>query len=315
MASEPRLASESRQGRRPYQEDAVLTTTLSDGRILVAVADGMGGHAAGEVASALALETVLTALEEGEELAEAFRRANRAVRKKAEEPGKHGMGTTLVACVVDGGAGTYEAANVGDSRGYVLGADGIRQITRDHSYVAEAMKKGQSEAEAMASPYRDVLTRCIGADDAVEVDVFGPFPIEENTAVLLCSDGMYKVMSSAEILGVFRRSAGPQEAAKALADAAFANQSDDNISVVVAEFGEVPRELSGGTMQLDWQPPPEEDPPAGEESPAGADPLAGEESAAQGWDPAGRSGPPVGLIVLGVVIVVAVIAAVVVMGR
>src|SRR3990172_10973990 len=97
ISSGLRLATESIAGRRPYQEDAVDTRTLSDGRILVAVADGMGGHAAGEVASALALETLKASLEAGIELGEAFRLANQQVHTKSKEPGKQGMGTTMVA--------------------------------------------------------------------------------------------------------------------------------------------------------------------------------------------------------------------------
>ena len=99
MANEPRLAVESIAGRRDYQEDAVLAQQLSDGRTLVAVADGMGGHAAGEVASALALETLTSSLEAGDALDEAFVKANAEVWGKARDPGKKGMGTTLVAAV------------------------------------------------------------------------------------------------------------------------------------------------------------------------------------------------------------------------
>ena len=137
MAEDPRLAIESIAGQRPYQEDAVLARSLSDGRVLVAVADGMGGHAAGEVASALALETLVSTLEDGKGLDVAFRLANREVHEKAHEPGKQGMGTTLVAALVE--EGEYFIANVGDSRGYLISGDGIRQLTEDHSFVAEAM--------------------------------------------------------------------------------------------------------------------------------------------------------------------------------
>lgn len=156
MADEPRLAVESIAGLRPYQEDSVLTETLSDGRILIAVADGMGGHAAGEVASALALESLVAALEDGLDLDTAFTHANEQVHRKAEEPGKQGMGTTLVAALVEDGE--YFIANVGDSRGYLVAGDGIRQLTEDHSFVAEAVKRGQSLEEAMATPWRDALT-------------------------------------------------------------------------------------------------------------------------------------------------------------
>ena len=119
----------------------MFAQALSDARTPVAVADGMGGHAAGDVASALAIETLQAALEDGKSLEQAFTAANEQVHAKSKEPGKHGMGTTMVAVVVDGDQ--YTVANVGDSRCYLLSADGIKQLSEDHSFVAEAMKRGQ----------------------------------------------------------------------------------------------------------------------------------------------------------------------------
>lgn len=260
MSERPRLALHSIGGRRPYQEDSVHADALADGRILVAVADGMGGHAAGEVASALALETLKASLEAGIELGEAFRLANQQVHAKSREPGKQGMGTTLVAVLVDGDR--YQVANVGDSRGYLLDGQGIRRLTQDHSFVAEAMKRGQSEEEATASQWRDALTRAIGTDAKVEVDVFGPFPVEANTALLLCSDGLYKTLRDRDLREIFGRSGGPKGAAQNLVSAAYERGSDDNISVVIAEFGQVPREQGQGTMPLEFV-PPEPEAPAG----------------------------------------------------
>lgn len=260
----PRLATESLAGRRPYQEDSVLAETLPDGRTLLAVADGMGGHAAGEVASALALQTLVDALGEGKPIGEAFSLANARVHAKSREPGKQGMGTTLVAVLLDGAR--YEVANVGDSRGYLVSPDGIRRITEDHSFVAEALKRGQPEEEALSSQWKDALTRCIGIDGAVEVDVYGPFDVEASTALMLCSDGLYKALPDPELRAVFGRSSGPRGAAQALAAAAYERGSDDNISVVIAEFGEVPRERAAGTIPLEWEPP--DAPQAEAEAPA-----------------------------------------------
>lgn len=253
MSDRPRLAQHSIGGRRPYQEDSIFADALADGRTLVAVADGMGGHAAGEVASALALETLKASLEAGIELGEAFRLANQQVHAKSKEPGKQGMGTTLVAVLLDGDQ--YLVGNVGDSRGYLINGDGIRRITQDHSFVAEAMKRGQSEEEATASQWRDALTRAIGTDAKVEVDVFGPFPVERNSAVLLCSDGLYKTLRDADIREIFSRSGGPKGASQTLVSAAYERGSDDNISVAIAEFGQVPREQAQGTMPLEFVPP------------------------------------------------------------
>lgn len=276
MSDRPRLAEHSIPGRRPYQEDSLYADTLSDGRVLVAVADGMGGHAAGEVASALALETLKASLEAGIELAEAFRLANEKVNKKSREPGKQGMGTTLVAVVVDGDR--YLVANVGDSRGYRITGGGIERITQDHSFVAEAIKRGQSEEEATASQWKDALTRAIGTDASVEVDVFGPFLVQRNTALLLCSDGLYKTLRDADLKEIFGRSGGPKGACQNLVANAYERGSDDNITVVIAEFGQVPREQPQGTMPLEFEPPDAEE---GEDAPD-APPDDGEDGEARG---------------------------------
>lgn len=256
MPDEPRLASESIAGRRPYQEDAVLVQSLSDGRVLVAVADGMGGHAAGEVASGLALETLYQALEEGITLDRAFELANQAVHEKARDPGKRGMGTTLTAALVDDGE--FMIGNVGDSRGYLISEDEIRQVTEDHSFVAEAMKRGQSEKQAMATPYKDALTRSIGTDPSVQIDVFGPFPVEADTALLVCSDGLYKTLADADVRRIYLESGSPRGAAQTLVAAALERGSDDNISVAVAEYGEVPRTPGQATVTLEYDPTDEE---------------------------------------------------------
>ncbi|HSW30638.1 MAG TPA: protein phosphatase 2C domain-containing protein [Longimicrobiales bacterium] len=277
MSERPRLAQHSIPGRRPYQEDSIHVGELTDGRLLVAVADGMGGHAAGEVASALALETLKASLEAGIELGEAFRLANQQVHAKSKEPGKQGMGTTMVAVLVDGDR--YQVANVGDSRGYRLSAGGIERITQDHSFVAEAMKRGQSEEEATASQWRDALTRAIGTDPKVEVDVFGPFPVESDTAFLLCSDGLYKTLKDPDLRGIFARSGGPKGAANNLVTEAYERGSDDNISVVIAEFGQVPREQAQGTMPLEFQPPE----PEGGAAPASDEPPAPEQAKGSWW--------------------------------
>jgi serine/threonine protein phosphatase PrpC len=272
--SDVRLASKSIAGRRAYQEDAVATRTLSDGRTLMAIADGMGGHAAGEVASALALETLLGEVEKGASLDEAFRLANKAVNAKAQEPGKLGMGTTMVAVLLEGGE--YRIANVGDSRAYLLTASGIRQISEDHSYVAEAMKRGQSEKEALNSQWRNALTRSIGTDIDVIVDLFGPFPVEPDTALILCSDGLYKSLSDEDLRRVFRRSAGPESAAQALVASAFEAGSDDNITVALAEFGDVERD--GGTLPPGFPSVAPEEP----ESP-GVDEASGDDEDRGSW--------------------------------
>ncbi len=249
MTNKPRLAVESIAGQRPYQEDSVLAETLADGRTLVAVADGMGGHAAGEVASALALETLTEAVSGGTPLGDAFKLANARVHAMASEPGKQGMGTTMVAVLIEGKE--FFVANVGDSRGYLISETGIRRLTEDHSFVAEAMKRGQTEEEAMATPWRDALTRSIGTEDQVEVDVFGPYPVEEDSAILICSDGLYKTLTDDDLRDLFSRSANAGGAAQSMVTAAFDGGSDDNISVAIAEIGDVPRQTAASTLVMD----------------------------------------------------------------
>jgi serine/threonine protein phosphatase PrpC len=243
MAREIRFSTESIQGRRPQNEDSVLAETLRKGGLLLAVADGMGGHAAGEVASALALDTLLRAIREGEGLEHAVRLANREVHRAAQDPDKLGMGTTLTAILLQNDR--ILLANVGDSRAYYISRSEIRQLTEDHSFLAEARKQGQSREDAMATPWKDALTRSIGPDEEVEVDVFGPFPVEEDTALLLCSDGLYKTLRREGIRQVFLASRDHSEAATALVWAAYEGGSDDNITVAIAEFGEFPRRAAG----------------------------------------------------------------------
>lgn len=278
----PRVASESVQGRRPYNEDAVSTVSLDDGGVLLAVADGMGGHAAGEVASALAVEALREGVVAGTPLDDACRLANRRVHARARsEPGKQGMGTTLVAALV--GEGTISVANVGDSRAYLITATGIRQLTHDHSFVAEAVRRGGNEAELKNSRWRDVLTRSIGTEAEVDVDLFGPVPLEKDAALLLCSDGLYKVLEDDRIHDVFLASADPADAARALVTAAYEGGSDDNITAVVAELGSVPRRsapraptapASAATVRMEplTGPVPDETPGAAP-SPAAAAPV------------------------------------------
>jgi len=300
------MAVESIAGLRPYQEDAVLSETLPDGRTLLAVADGMGGHAAGEVASAIALKTLSEAVQEGKTLDDAFRIANERVNTKAREPGKQGMGTTLVAMLLDGDS--YQIANVGDSRGYVLTGEGIRRVTEDHSYVTEAIKGGQTEEEAMASQWKDVLTRCIGTESEVEVDLFGPFPVDLNTAVLLCSDGLYKVLSDADLGEMYASSGGPRGAAQNLVANAYDAGSDDNISVAIAEFGQVPRGRPAGTVPMEYEPPADGD----EAEISGGDaasPIPSSSGRSQLTSP---SGPPMAAIIAAVVVVLAALIAFVV---
>jgi protein phosphatase len=260
------------------------------------------------VASALALETLVESLEDGRSLEEALALANERVHSEAKDPGKRGMGTTLVVMLLDGDR--YRIANVGDSRGYLLSGDEIRQITRDHSFVAEAVEKGVSEEEAQASKWKDALTRSIGTDASVEADLFGPFSVEPDTVVLLCSDGLYKSLDDSDVLDIYRRSGSPDGAAQALVTTALERGSDDNITVAVSEFGELPREQAGGTMELEWEAPDDR-----EEEPRGAGTSAGAvdegNEAEAGEEPGARrsTGLLVAVVLIGAAAVIGALVA------
>ena len=233
-------------GRRPSNQDAVLAGVLPDGRELIAVADGMGGHRAGEVASQSALETLLEGVKAGHSLASAVAAANRALYAAAQQnPEFAGMGTTLVALLRDGNA--YQIANVGDSRAYRIEADRLEQITADHTFIAEAVSQGElSEEEAQRSRWRNALTRAVGTDPDLEVDVYGPFGALQPHAVVLCSDGFHGSVPSETLLR-YVADTDPQEAAKRLTDEAYRNGSKDNITVAVVTFGAgVSKHVVGG---------------------------------------------------------------------
>jgi protein phosphatase len=151
-------------------------------------------------------------------------------------PVRNGMGTTLVALL--SGPTEYLVANVGDSRAYRVEDGGIRQITADHSFASEAIGKGMSQEEVDASPWRNALTRAIGPDPDVEVDVFGPFSTAERHRICLCTDGLYRVLSDERIKNVVSASVDVDGSAKRLADLAYAEGSSDNITVAVVGVGD-----------------------------------------------------------------------------
>jgi PPM family protein phosphatase len=246
----PAIAFYTHAGRRASNQDAVLVRRLPDGRELAAIADGMGGHAAGEIASARALEVLAERLGQGDALRNAFAAANATVHREAHQSGdRRGMGTTLVAIVARPGG--YEVGNVGDSRAYRIDASGIRQLTSDHSVVAEASRDGGFSAEELAqSPWRNALTRAIGTDADVEVDVFGPFDAGEPHAVLLCSDGLYKTLTDEVIREYVVATPDLQTAVRSLAAIAYRLGSDDNITVTAVEFGTLPRRSPGITLPV-----------------------------------------------------------------
>lgn len=232
-----RSATTTIQGLRPSNQDAVLDLKLPDGRHVVAVADGMGGHRSGEVASALALEVLARELVAGARLRDAMLTANAEVYAEANrDPGCAGMGTTLIALLrIDA---VYQIANVGDSRAYRVDRHGIRRISRDHSFAEEAASTSLMDAEEIArSPWRNALTRSVGTQESVEVDLYGPFEIAGRPhTILLCSDGLYRGLSDEAAWQYLMAAPDPATGARSLVDLALRHGSDDNISVAVVEF-------------------------------------------------------------------------------
>ncbi len=222
---------------RKANEDGVL---VAPG--VFAVADGMGGHAAGEVASAVALQTVEARLDPKvatmASVTDVVRAANEAVhRRSLQDPATRGMGTTLtlIAPAAGGDGDRLVLANVGDSRAYLLADGELRQLTRDHSYVEEMLAAGQITAEeARKHPHRHVVTRVLGVEPSVAVDTWLLTP-ERGDRYLLCSDGLINEVADEEIARLILGAADPQSAAQALVDAANAAGGRDNISVVVIE--------------------------------------------------------------------------------
>jgi protein phosphatase len=215
---------------REGNEDAYL---VDDAMGLVAVADGMGGHRAGEVASATALEALRAAITSGRPLRESIEDANDAVFTKSRtDQDLHGMGTTLTAGTLVAG-GTLLVGHVGDSRAYLLRDGEMRQITEDHSLVEELVREGRLTAdEAAVHPQRSIITRALGLDLAVEVDVY-PVELAPGDRLLLCSDGLTGMVQPDDIAATLRRESDPSRAAAQLVDLANHAGGEDNITVVV----------------------------------------------------------------------------------
>ena len=204
------------------------------------VADGMGGHAAGEVASRTLVETVRHVLGEGHgnldipTLEEALRQGNRAVLEKARDfPQYKGMGTTASIFHYMDGKGIW--AHVGDSRIYLFHQGILRQMTKDHSYVEELVARGTiTEAEARNHPRKNVLMRAIGVEEGVRIDT-GAFEVTQGDKVLLCTDGLTNMVSDEEIRDILQEEESPVDA---LIEKALAAGGTDNITVIVAIYDE-----------------------------------------------------------------------------
>ncbi len=204
---------------------------------LYVVCDGMGGARAGEVASEMACRGLLdvdpTTSDAGE-LLRAVKDANRAIAGRSlEQERLLGMGTTLTAALV--GAETVTLVHVGDSRAYLLHEGRLTQLTDDHSWVGEMMRRGElTPNEAAVHPHRSVITKALGTDAEVDPDVLEvPFTVGDR--ILLCSDGLTGMVADADIAEILARDEKPQVLAWLLVQAALAGGGEDNVTVLVAE--------------------------------------------------------------------------------
>ena len=221
--------------RRRQNEDAFVCDPP-----LFAIADGMGGAQAGELASRLAaaaIEEAASAVNDEDDVVAVVRAANALIFERSlHDPAVAGMGTTATVALVDERAGMLTLAHVGDSRAYRYRAGELEQLTTDHSLVAELVRSGRlTEAEAAVHPHRSVITRALGTEAEVEVDTRA-LDVAPGDLVLLCSDGLSAMVRHDEIARVIEASGrDPHAAAGALVEAANEHGGDDNVTVVVFE--------------------------------------------------------------------------------
>ena len=226
---------------REVNQDFVFTseTPIANLPNLLVVADGMGGHRAGEYASRLAVEVLKQELaastEDGPEamIRNAITRANERVLEAARQDAKlSGMGTTLVAATVI--ERTLYFANVGDSRLYLLNDD-IKQLSKDHSLVQEMVRLGGiNQEEAKYHPDKNIITRAIGAKDELEID-FYEYRLKKGDVILMCTDGLSNMVEDEEILHIVKCSRDVVEAVEQLIERAKDYGGNDNIGVIVAQ--------------------------------------------------------------------------------
>lgn len=227
--------------RRQLNQDFIYCSETPVGNLpnVFIVADGMGGHNAGDYASVLAVETVVEEIGASFEknpvkvLEHAITKANTILRQRASENfSLSGMGTTMVAATC---IGRYlEVANVGDSRLYVVG-DEITQITEDHSLVEEMVRMGGIDREeARNHPDKNIITRAVGARDDVEIDFFN-MELQTGDMVLLCSDGLTNMVDDEMIRRILKNGGSLRDRVEELVETANRNGGKDNISVIVIE--------------------------------------------------------------------------------
>lgn len=228
---------------RPLNEDAYYVSEPNSSAMVVAiVADGMGGHNAGEVASGKAVGIVqkdVLSQNDGksarEILVKAVDDANREIYEMSQvKESLSGMGTTMTACVAENNHVT--AVQVGDSRLYRIRKDSITQITKDHSLVEMLIENGEiTKEEAKSHPQKNIITRAVGTEKTVESDVY-EFKTKKDDVILLCSDGLVNMVEDEAILSIVNTAKDLEEAANNLVLKAEAAGGTDNITVILIKF-------------------------------------------------------------------------------
>lgn len=232
---------------RQQNQDCYMLSGDGEGNYAVCVVcDGMGGAAAGDIASKTALDVFASNIKDAvkpsfagktmeKKVQDAVEKANKAVLEMAcSRPEYEGMGTTLVCLLVRDSQAVV--GNVGDSRAYLLDETGIRQITHDHSLVSEMIQRGEITAvQAQRHPSRNVITRALGVESAVQVDTF-KITVRPGQYILLCSDGLSNEVSEPEIYYEVFCTENPENACQTLVDIANSRGGHDNITIVLAAF-------------------------------------------------------------------------------
>lgn len=229
---------------RQLNQDFVFTSVYPLGKLgnLFLVADGMGGHKAGDYASKCAVETIIEMCSKIKDdrpvkiITEAVAEANSRIRRKAmEDENMVGMGTTLVLATIQDD--TLTVANVGDSRLYIINKDdGIVQITRDHSLVEEMVRMGGIDrTSARNHPDKNIITRAVGAQSNVNIDFF-EVNLKDGDIILMCSDGLSNMIDDDEIFKLAEEKEDLESIAATLVNTANENGGKDNISVVLVKY-------------------------------------------------------------------------------
>jgi len=233
--------------RRESNQDSYLCLRLLAGEVdgyLLAVADGMGGHVGGDIASEIAITALrdrVTRIPTRDDpspetlsglLAEAFQEANARIFARAQDDTSlHGMGTTMVASLTVGRR--TQVANVGDSRAYLVNADGIQQSTVDHTWEAVELERGELTAEDIAqSPFHGMITRSLGPQPEIDVDTFD-LELAGGDYLLLCSDGVYRELRESQMHEVVVTVGDPERCCRRLVDLANEAGAADNVTCVV----------------------------------------------------------------------------------